>query len=120
MIVDESLVQSITESNGRARAPTDADIEVACEQALTIHFVHGANDNHKTYLTHLQNSVLDGSNYYPATLHEAYNILQYHEPEGGQVPIGDGQSELAFINAWKWTASRECIMTDNLLQLWQT
>ena len=80
MIVDESLVESIMESNSRAGAPTDADIEATHEQALAICFICGTNDNHKTYLTHLQNSFLDGSDYYPATLHEAYNILQHHEP----------------------------------------
>ena len=99
MIVDERLVESIAESNGRARAPNDTNIDATHEQALAICFIHGINDNHKTYLTHLRNSFLDGSDYNPATLHEAYNILQCHEPEGGQVPVGNGQLELAFINA---------------------
>ena len=61
MIVDESLVEVIVESNGRAGAPSDADIETACEQALTIQFIRGANDKHEAYLTHLCNSFLDGS-----------------------------------------------------------
>jgi Zinc knuckle len=37
--------------------------------------------------------------HYPTTaLHEAYHILQCHEPEGGDVPIGMEQPELAFVN----------------------
>ena len=35
-IVDESLVEAVAESNGRAGAPSDVDIETACEQALAI------------------------------------------------------------------------------------
>ena len=53
-IADESsLVESIAESNSRARALKDMDLEAACEQALVICFIHGANNNHKTYLMHL-------------------------------------------------------------------
>ena len=36
MIVDESLVESITESNSRAGAPSDVDIKTARKQALAI------------------------------------------------------------------------------------
>ena len=50
-------------------------------------------------MTHLWNSFLDGSDYYPNTLHEVYNTLQRREPEGAQLPITDNQSELAFVNA---------------------
>ena len=75
-IVDESLVEAIAESHSRAGAPSDADIKTARAQSLAIQFIHGANDKHKAYLTHLRNSFLDGSDYYPGTLHEAYNILQ--------------------------------------------
>jgi hypothetical protein len=82
-IPNERLVKSITSVNSRAGAPEEADWTAACEQALAIWFIHGANDSHKTYLTHLQNSFLDGSDYYPSTLHEAYNILQRREPKGG-------------------------------------
>jgi hypothetical protein len=79
-IPDESLVESIAAANGRAGAPEEADWTAAREQALAIRFIRGANDSHKTYLTHLRNSFLDGSDYYPSTLHEAYNILQRREP----------------------------------------
>ena len=62
-IADQSLVESVTLSNSRARAPKDANWEAVHEQALAIHFIHGVNDNHETYLMHLQNSFPDGSDY---------------------------------------------------------
>jgi hypothetical protein len=77
-IPDESLVELIAAANGRAGAPEEVDRTAAREQALAIRFIRGTNATHKAYLTHLQNSFLDGSDYYPSTLHEAYNILQRH------------------------------------------
>jgi hypothetical protein len=62
-IPDESLVESIATANGRAGAPEEADWTAPRKQALAIQFIRGANDSHKTYLTHLWNSFLDGSNY---------------------------------------------------------
>jgi hypothetical protein len=97
-IPDQSLVEMIAAENGRAGAPNDANKAKAREQALTILFIRGANDNYKGYLTHLRNSFLDGIDYYPALLHEAYHILQHREPEGGPIPIGN-EPELAFVNA---------------------
>jgi hypothetical protein len=70
----------------------------AREQALAILFICGANATHKTYLTHLRNSFLDGSDYYPSTLHEAYNILQRHVPESGSMNIANADG-VAFVNA---------------------
>jgi hypothetical protein len=67
------------------------------EQALAICFIHRTNAMHKAYLTHLQNGFLDGSDYYPSTLIEAYNILQPREPEGGLTAIE--ANGLAFVNA---------------------
>jgi hypothetical protein len=98
-IPDESLVESIVASNGRAGAPKDTDWAAACKQALAICFIHGANDNHKAYLTHLRNSYLDRSDYYLATLLEAYHILQHREPKGGHVAIDSDRTELVFVNA---------------------
>jgi hypothetical protein len=97
-IPDESLIELIAAAKGRAGAPTDSDKADAREQALAIRFIRGANATHKAYLTHLRNSYLDGSNYYPSTLHEAYNILQRREPDGGTVNIGDADG-VAFVNA---------------------
>jgi hypothetical protein len=97
-IPDESLVESIAAANGRAGAPDEADWTAAREQALAIRFIRGANDSHKTYLTHLRNSFLDGTDYYPSTLHEAYNILQRREPEGGVTNVVDADG-VAFVNA---------------------
>ena len=98
-IADESLTESIAAMNGRAGAPIAEDWMAAREQALAIRFIRGANDAHKAYLTHLRNSFLDGSDYYyPSTVHEAYNILQRCEPEGGTLNVGDADG-VAFVNA---------------------
>jgi hypothetical protein len=96
--MSESLVESVAAANGRAGAPDVTDWTAAREQAVAIRFIRGANATHKVYLTHLRNSYLgDGSDIYPSTLHEAYNILQRREPEGGVTAIeADG---LAFVNA---------------------
>jgi hypothetical protein len=75
-IADDSLAESMATANGRAGAPNDADWAAAHKQALAIQFIRGANAGHKGYITHHRNSFLDGSDYYPATLHEACNILQ--------------------------------------------
>jgi Zinc knuckle len=98
-IVDESFIHMIAAENGRGGTPNDDDRQAAKEQALAIRFVRGANDKHKSYLTHLHNSYLNGMDHYPTTLYEAYYILQHCEPEGGDVPIGTEQPELAFVNA---------------------
>ena len=63
-IADESLIQTIAVENGRGGAPTDEDRAEAKEQALAIRFIRGANDNYKSYLTHLHNSYLDGMDHY--------------------------------------------------------
>jgi hypothetical protein len=97
-IPNKSLVKLITTANGRAGAPDEADWTAARKQVLAIQFIRGANDSHKTYLTHLWNSFLDGTDYYPFTLHEAYNILQRREPEGGLTNIVDAD-RVAFVNA---------------------
>jgi hypothetical protein len=44
---DEGLIELIAAANGRASAPKEADWATAREQALTIHFIHGANPTHK-------------------------------------------------------------------------
>jgi hypothetical protein len=97
-IPDESLAESIAAAKGRAGAPKEADWTAAREQVLVIQFIRSANDFHKAYLTHLRNSFLDGSDYYPSTLHKAYNILQHREPEGGMTNIVDADG-VAFVNA---------------------
>jgi hypothetical protein len=94
---NESLVESIAATNGRAGAPKEGDWAAAREQALAIQFIPWANAMYKVYLRNLQNSFLDGSDYYLTTLHEAYNILQRRKPEVGLTNIeADG---VAFVNA---------------------
>jgi hypothetical protein len=85
-IADEALVNDIAVRNGNVgpdgRAiPDDANCASCREMSLAIWFIHGANSNYKSYLTHLRNSYLDGNDVYPTTLHEAYNILQRRETD---------------------------------------
>ena len=79
-IEDDTLVMEVAEQNGRA-VPNDDDHSEARSQELTIQFIRGTNIHHKGYLHHLQNSYLDGSDNYPRTVHEAYNILRRHEED---------------------------------------
>jgi hypothetical protein len=52
-IPDESLVELMAATNGRAGAPEEGDWAAAREQALAIRFIRGANATHKVYLRHL-------------------------------------------------------------------
>ena len=74
-IPDTALIQHVAEQHGRG-VPIAADHEEAKQIALTIQFIKGTNASHKPYLSHLQNSYLDGLDVYPNTVQEAYNILQ--------------------------------------------
>lgn len=104
-IADEGLAQSIASGRGRAGEPNDDDWASAREQALAIRFIRGTNATYRPYLTHLRNSFLDGSDYYPATLHEAYHILQRRELEAGAPAVeSDG---VAFVNAGSNETSTE-------------
>jgi hypothetical protein len=85
-IADEALVNHVAVMNGNVREggeakPDDADRASARELSLAMQFFRRANSNYKAYLTHLRNSYLDGNNIYPATLHEAYNLLQWQESD---------------------------------------
>ena len=79
-IEDEALVEEVAAENGRVE-PNNDDRKEARDQELAIHFIHGTNMQHKGYLRHLRNSYLDGTDNYPRTIHEAYNILRRHEEE---------------------------------------
>ena len=79
-IEDEALVEEVTGENGRIE-PNDDDRREARDQELAIRFIRGTNHNHKGYLRHLRNSYLDGTDNYPRTVHEAYNILRRREEE---------------------------------------
>ena len=79
-IADDVLVMEVVGQNGRAE-PNDDDCSEARSQELAIRFILGTNTHHKGYLRHLQNSYLDGTDNYPRTVHEAYNILRRREEE---------------------------------------
>ena len=93
-IPDTTLIQHVAEQHGRG-VPIVADHEEAKQIALTIQFIEGTNASHKPYLSHLQNSYLDGLDVYPNTVQEAYNILQRHE-EVHNVPMLEGDG-IAFV-----------------------
>jgi hypothetical protein len=57
-IADEGLINEIAGVNEHDE-PTKEDRMAAEEQTLAVRFLHGANQQHKSYLTHLQNSFLD-------------------------------------------------------------
>ena len=89
----------VAEQNGRA-VPNDDDCSEAQSQELTIRFIRGTNLHHKGYLCHLRNSYLGGTNNYPRTVHEAYNILQRREEDLlAQSIEGDGVS---FVQSGQW------------------
>ena len=91
-IKDDALAIEVAHHNGRV-VPTEADRIEARSQELAIRFVRGTNSNHKGYLRHLRNSYLDGSDNYPRTVHEAYNILRRREEESPPPSMeGDGVS----------------------------
>jgi hypothetical protein len=93
-IADDALIEAIAAENGRADAPEEADREEAKQQALAVRFIRGTNAKHTGYITHLQNSYLDGQDHYPVTLHGAYHILQRRE---GNDSVGQLESDgLAF------------------------
>jgi hypothetical protein len=94
-IADESLVESVAAQNGRAGAPVEADHIAAREQTPAMQFISGTNAKYKEYLTHLRNSFLDGSDYYPTSVHAAYNILQRRESEGRSVDMKPTDSPLS-------------------------
>ena len=79
-IEDDALVMEVMGQNGRVE-PNDDDCSEAQSQELAICFIWGTNTHHKVYLRHLRNSYLDGSDNYPRTVHEAYNILRRREEE---------------------------------------
>ena len=79
-IEDEVLVVEVAGENGRVE-PNDDDRREARDQELAIRFIRGTNMHHKGYLHQLRNSYLDGSDNYPRTVHEAYNIFRRREEE---------------------------------------
>ena len=98
-IEDEALVMEVAEQNGRA-VPNDDDHSEARSQELTIRFIRGTKLHHKGYLHHLRNSYLDGTDNYPRTVHEAYNIVRRCEEDAPVQSIeGDG---VLFAQSRQW------------------
>ena len=105
-IADQGLIKTVTIENGQAaNAATNADKRTTRECALAICFLRGTNHKHKTYLTHLHNSHLDGKNYYPKMVAKAYSIL--HRCEEDPSPAPAGGEGVAFTLTSKEVAEQE-------------
>jgi len=77
-ITDFTTAVKIANENGND-FPMDEDLAEARKQALAMCFIQGANAKYSAeYLVHLHNSSLQGSNYYPKMLTEAYHTLSRH------------------------------------------
>ena len=102
-IEDEALAEEVAAENGRVE-PNDEDQREARDQELAIHFIRGTNMQHKGYLRHLRNSYLDGTDNYPRTIHEAYNILR-RRVEESPAP-GFESNVVSFAQNWqRWDLS---------------
>ena len=98
-IENDTLVMDVTEQNGRA-VPNDDDHSKAQSQELTIRFIRGTNIHNKGYLRHLRNSYLDGTDNYPGTVHEAYNILRRREDD---TPVQSIENDgVSFAQSGQW------------------
>ena len=98
-IPNTALIQQVLEQHGRG-VPTAADQAEAKQIALAIQFIKGTNASHKPYLSHLQNSYLDGLDMYPNTVQEAYNILQRCEETHNMPTVEDDGTTFAQWNGW--------------------
>ena len=72
----------------------------AREQALAINFIKGVHPKYNNeYLVHLRNCKLQGNDYYPKMLAEAYNTLSRLGVHGTAMSAGlDGDEGVAFVN----------------------
>eukprot|EP00934_Nitzschia_sp_Nitz4_P008987 Nitzschia sp. Nitz4//scaffold353_size16344//11151//16190//NITZ4_008865-RA/size16344-processed-gene-0.13-mRNA-1//1//CDS//3329548925//8977//frame0 len=93
---NQALVDAIAKANGRASNPSNADREEAKQRAIATRFLRACNSKHQGYRTHLSDSYLDGSDYYPKTAHDAYNIMQRREDARLQNPRSEDDDGLAF------------------------
>ena len=64
--------------------------------------------HHKGYLHHLRNSYLDGSDNYPRTVHEAYNILRRREEETPDQGLESDGVSFAQNGQWRDLSNIRC------------
>ena len=97
-IVDRAVAQWVADRNQHV-VPTVADRAEAKERTMAVRFLRGLNSRYRGYLTEKRNQHLDGQNNYPATLQEAFTIIQRREQDAigsHDVPVHDG---VAFAQA---------------------
>ena len=76
MIADVAIAIKVAGERGHEGLPEEEDFTEAREQALTMNFILGAHPRYSgKYLMHLRNSRLEGNDFYPTTIAEAYNTL---------------------------------------------
>ena len=73
---------------------------VKLEVRSSLYDSSGEQTHHKGYLRHLRNSYLDGTDNYPRTVHEAYNILWRREED---TPVQGIESDgVLFAQSGQW------------------
>ena len=79
---------------------TEEDFMDAREQALAINIIKGVHPKYKTeYLVYLRNCKLEGNDYYPKTLTEAFNTMSRWGLHGTTMSTGvDGSEGVTFVN----------------------
>ena len=99
----DAMVIKVANEKGHGDLPTEQDFIDAREQVLAINFVKGMHPKYKNdYLIHLRNCKLQGNNYYPKMLAEAYNTLSRWGMHGTAVSRGlDSGDGIAFVNKSK-------------------
>jgi hypothetical protein len=107
-IEDQSMINKIATDNLREGTPNDEDQAEARARAMATRFVRGANSHFNGYRDHLQNSFLDGQDYYPTSVQEAYNIMarreqtahNYNMENDGMAFAQDGERDLSKIRCF--------------------
>ena len=99
-IADIATAIKVANENGHSDVPTEEDYMEARERALAINFVKGAHPRYRNeYLVHLRNCKLQGNDYYPKTLAEAYYTLSRWGVHGAAGSAGlDGGEGIAFAH----------------------
>ena len=94
---------------------TEQDFLDAQEQALAINFIKGVHPKYKKEnLVHLRKCKLQGNNYYPKTIAEAYNTMSRWGMHGTAVSTGpDGGAGVAFMNKGQNGKSKKMIKCFN-------
>ena len=88
-LYDEDFVEEIMKAKSKTRTtPNEIDKTTAQDRCVAVRFIRTCGE--KDYESHLQNSFLDGSNHYPATLADAFAIID-NRMHGNRQAQGQGR-----------------------------